>query len=99
MPPYACRCSFETSDHDEFVDHVLEAFNGSDDIGTDGRAHAELAGEMRTCACGYVALSPLDLDVTYSACSPHLAASARMASSTRHHYQGARDERSANTQE
>jgi hypothetical protein len=62
MPPYACRCSFETSDHDEFVDHVLEAFNGSDDIGTDGRAHAELAGEMRTCACGYVALSPLDLD-------------------------------------
>jgi len=53
---------FTTSDRDDFVDHVLEAFNARDDIGTDGRAHAELADEMYTCACGYVAPGWPDLD-------------------------------------
>jgi hypothetical protein len=59
---YQCECQFTTSDRDDFTDHILEAFNPKDDIGTDGQAHHELADHKRACACGFTANQWDELD-------------------------------------
>jgi hypothetical protein len=54
---YQCECPFTTSERADFIDHLLEVFDpGPSDLGTDGQAHAELAGpEKRMCSCGFAA--------------------------------------------
>jgi hypothetical protein len=57
MMSYQCECLFTTSEENDLIDHLLEAFDpGPTDLGTDGQAHAELAGPgKRACSCGYAA--------------------------------------------
>jgi hypothetical protein len=45
MSALHCSCGFACDSPDEFGDHTRLVFARDDDIGTDGQAHAELAGE------------------------------------------------------
>ena len=59
MSALHCSCGFACDSPDEFGDHTRLVFARDDDIGTDGQAHAELAGEhspsllRHSCACGF----------------------------------------------
>ena len=59
MSLFHCSCGFASDDADEFGDHTRLAFARDDDIGTDGQAHADLAGNRapgmpkHRCACGF----------------------------------------------
>jgi hypothetical protein len=59
MSAFHCSCGFASDSADEFGDHARLAFARDDDIGTDGQAHAELAGERAlglpqySCVCGF----------------------------------------------
>jgi hypothetical protein len=68
MSRYRCSCGFAIDDPDESGDHYRLAFARDDDIGTDGRVHAELTGDHAratgcypdtvpryVCACGFAA--------------------------------------------
>jgi hypothetical protein len=62
---FHCSCGFAIDLAEEFGDHMHQVFARDDDIGTDGRAHRELADADRSkfeCACGYVATDTDDLD-------------------------------------
>jgi hypothetical protein len=64
---YHCSCGFAINDADEFGDHLREMFDRDDDIGTDGRVHAEVAGgddrqQRIVCACGFAAGDAAELD-------------------------------------
>jgi hypothetical protein len=65
---YRCSCGFAIDDPGEFGDHYRLAFAPDDDIGTDGRVHAELADDharatgrypdavpRHVCVCGFAA--------------------------------------------
>jgi hypothetical protein len=71
-----CSCGY-TGQDTEFAEHLGEVFIPADDIGTDGRVHAELAADRvpavarhpgaprvpgLTCLCGFFAGEPAALD-------------------------------------
>jgi len=65
MSSFHCSCGFAIDLAEEFGDHMHQVFARDDDIGTDGRAHRELADvdhNDHVCACGYVATDAGDLD-------------------------------------
>lgn len=65
MSRFHCSCGFAIDQAEEFGDHLRQAFARGDDIGTDGRVHAEL-GDARpgtqVCACGFAAVDRAELD-------------------------------------
>jgi hypothetical protein len=56
----ACGCGLVAADSDELADHLGQMFIPADDVGIDGRPHAErfrpgADGSRRACLCGFAA--------------------------------------------
>lgn len=70
MTDLDCSCGYEADTPADLADHLGEAFIPlSDDVGTDGRAHAEAArdGSSRgladlMCLCGFTAVDTARMD-------------------------------------
>ena len=66
MSERACRCGFVAESPSDLTDHLFEAFlpaddSATDDIGTDGQAHAErfdpgADGSLWECLCGFTTI-------------------------------------------
>jgi len=58
MSNFHCLCGFATDETESFADHLGWVFDPNDDIGNDGRPHAEIShGKTpgHLCACGFTA--------------------------------------------
>jgi hypothetical protein len=55
-----CPCGFEELADEQLIDHLLVMFEPADAIGTDGKAHEEMA--TRACSCGFSAISAQEMD-------------------------------------
>jgi hypothetical protein len=58
MSRFHCSCGFATDGTEFFADHLAWVFDPDDDIGNDGRSHAEVSHDSapaHSCACGFTA--------------------------------------------
>ena len=65
MSAFHCSCGFAIDLAAEFGDHMHQVFARDDDIGTDGRAHHEIADAdpiKLVCACGFATREMTDFD-------------------------------------
>jgi len=62
---YHCACGYAIDDPEALADHLGWVFDRDDDIGTDGRPHAEISQPGRAghlCICGYTTTDPTDFN-------------------------------------
>lgn len=65
MNRFQCSCGFAADDAESLGDHLGSVFDRADDIGTDGKPHAELShasGPGCLCACGFTTADMADLN-------------------------------------
>jgi hypothetical protein len=67
MSERACRCGLVAAGPSELTDHLFEMFLPADDMGTDGRAHAEqfppgADGSLWVCLCGFTTIKLVAFD-------------------------------------
>jgi hypothetical protein len=58
MSKFHCSCGYATDATESFADHFGWVFDPDDDIGNDGRTHAEVShgnAPAHLCACGFTA--------------------------------------------
>jgi hypothetical protein len=65
MSRFHCSCGFAIDDTEQFADHLGWVFDRDDDIGTDGKPHAEIARKGPSghlCSCGYSCPDPQEFN-------------------------------------
>jgi hypothetical protein len=67
MSERTCRCGLVAASPGELTDHLFEVFLPADDMGTDGRAHAErfpsgADGSVWECLCGFTTIEMAAFD-------------------------------------
>jgi len=65
MSNFHCSCGFAADSTEFFADHLGWVFDPDDDIGNDGRPHAEVSNDntpVHLCACGFKASDPAEFN-------------------------------------
>ena len=65
MSKFHCACGFATDGTELFADHLGWVFDPDDDIGNDGRVHAEISHDgalTHLCACGFTAVEAAEFN-------------------------------------
>jgi hypothetical protein len=65
MSVFHCSCGFAIDDCEAFADHLGWVFDRDDDIGIDGKPHAEVIHDdlpAHLCGCGFVAIDAAEFN-------------------------------------